>query len=352
MVTAIRPSSRFYATSSPLPLAEAVALAGASLEVPGEGSPKVSPKISHVAPVDAAGAGAVVFAQAARDLPTPGVAGPPALLLTRKAAVEAAATVFPGTAIATLANPKAGFAALGEALHQSLAERDLSEAAGVSPTAQIAASARIAPSAIIMAGAEIGEGVVIGPYAVIGPGVVIGAGSFIGSHSTVTHTLMGKDCRLSAGARVGEVGFGYVTGPDGARRVPQLGRVVLEDRVDIGANSAVDRGALGDTVIGTGTKIDNLAQIAHNCQLGRDVFIVSQVGISGSCKIGDGAILAGQAGVADHVTIGAGAVINAKAGVMKDVPAGEQWGGLPARPARQWLKDAATLSKLSKKEKR
>jgi UDP-3-O-[3-hydroxymyristoyl] glucosamine N-acyltransferase len=153
--------------------------------------------------------------------------------------------------------------------------------------------------------------------------------------------------KILAGARIGEPGFGATAGPKGLIDIPQLGRVIIQDGVSIGANTTVDRGAFEDTVIGENSKIDNLVQIAHNVRVGRNCVMAAHTGISGSVTIGDGAQFGGRAGVADHVTIGAGARVGAAAGVMKDIPAGETWGGMPARPIRHWLKETAWLARMA-----
>ncbi|MBB4659395.1 UDP-3-O-(3-hydroxymyristoyl)glucosamine N-acyltransferase [Parvularcula dongshanensis] len=333
------PDSRFFTTAPPLSVAAACAAADATLRRGGEGA------VDHVSSLTGAAVGSVVFVETARAASP--ASGTPTLCLVTDAAADAAADAFPTAAIAITKTPKLGFARLATALHASHLEIG-PPPAGIAPDARIAPSAEIAPSAVIGPGAEIGEDVVIGPFAFIGPGVVVGAGSRIGSHATITHAVIGERCAILAGVRIGEPGFGYVPGPTGAVTMPQLGRVLIGDAVDVGANSCIDRGALGDTVVGNGTKIDNLCQVAHNCRLGQGVLIASQTGLSGSVTIGDGAMLGGKAGLADHIEIGAGAVVMAGAGVMNDVPAGERWGGVPARPAKRWLREVATLSRLAK----
>jgi UDP-3-O-[3-hydroxymyristoyl] glucosamine N-acyltransferase len=212
----------------------------------------------------------------------------------------------------------------------------------------------------------IGPGVSIGPHAVIGEDVVIGSRSTIGAHAVVgsgcrigedsmihAHAtlyegvLLGKRVIVRSGARIGAEGFGYVWTDGGHRQVPQVGGCVLEDDVEIGANSTVDRGSVGDTVIGSGSKIDNLVHVGHNVILGRHTILVAQVGISGSTRVGDGAVLGGQVGVAGHLTIGAGARLGAQAGVISDVPAGHTYSGYPARPHREAMRAQAGIFKLS-----
>lgn len=209
----------------------------------------------------------------------------------------------------------------------------------------IHATAVVAPSAVISAGAAVGEGAHIGPGAVIGPGVQIGARTVIGPNAVVRCALVGNDVSIHAGVIIGEAGFGVTPGPQGAEDAPQWGRVIIQDHVTIGANTCVDRGAFDDTIIGERTKIDNLVQIAHNVVIGRNVVIASFTGISGTSTIGDGVAMGGQVGVADHVHVGAGARIAASAGIMRDVPPGETYGGVPAKPLRQYFREVSWLEK-------
>ena len=222
------------------------------------------------------------------------------------------------------------------------------------------------PTAIIGRGARLGEGVAIGPYAVIGDDaqlgndvviashVSIGAGAAVGARSWLADgvtlypgTTLGDRVRVHAGARLGSDGFGYVPGEGGHGKIPHVGRCIIGDDVEIGANSTIDRGSVDDTVIGAGTKIDNLVHIAHNVRVGRLCLIMAQVGVAGSVHMGDGCILAGQVGVSGHHTIGDGARLAAQAGVFGDIPAGETWSGYPARPHGEMLRAHAALFKLS-----
>ncbi|MBT8478093.1 MAG: UDP-3-O-(3-hydroxymyristoyl)glucosamine N-acyltransferase [Gemmatimonadetes bacterium] len=221
------------------------------------------------------------------------------------------------------------------------------------------------PTAIVGRGTRIGDGVSIGPYVTIGEDTVIGAGTQVGAHTHIDDdVVIGRDCRIGAGCtilhdtslgdrvriytgvRLGVDGFGYTPGADGLTRIPQVGRCIIENDVEIGANCTVDRGALGDTVIGQGTKIDNLVHIAHNVTIGDHCIIVAQVGIAGSVNIGPGAHIGGQAGISGHLAIGRGARIAAQAGVFGDVPAGETYSGYPARPHRQALRASALTLRL------
>ncbi|MEN0000768.1 MAG: UDP-3-O-(3-hydroxymyristoyl)glucosamine N-acyltransferase [Pseudomonadota bacterium] len=217
--------------------------------------------------------------------------------------------------------------------------------------------------------AKLEEGVNVGPYAIIGDDVEIGRHTKIGTHTTIAQRCkIGRDCdigdqisiqyaligdhvTMASGVRLGQEGFGFVPRKDGLKKLPQLGRVVLQDNVELGANTTVDRGTLGDTSIGAGTKIDNLVQIAHNVKIGVSTVIAAHAGLSGSSRVGNFCMLGGRVGLADQVSIGDGAMIAAASGVMHDVPAGERWGGIPAQPMQTWFREAATLRKLAASSK-
>ena len=233
----------------------------------------------------------------------------------------------------------------------------LFEASGVAAGAQVHPTARlesgivIDPAAVIGPRAEIGAGTVIGPTAVIGPDVHVGRDCVIGAGCTIVHALIGDRVIIHAGARIGQDGFGFVPGAAGHGKVPQVGRVIIMDGVEIGANSTIDRGAIRDTVVGEGSKIDNLVQIAHNVEIGRHCVLAAHTGISGSCTIGDYVMMGGRVGITDNITVGAGVMIAAGSGVMSNIPPGEKWGGAPAQPAREWLKANAALRRLTRRTK-
>lgn len=201
-----------------------------------------------------------------------------------------------------------------------------------------------APDADIASDADIHDSVVIGP------GTVIGSGVRIGPNSVIQNAIIGQDCQIGACTVIGGSGFGVAPGPENQMiSVPHVGRVIIGSQVRIGSNVCIDRGQLGDTIIGDGSQIDNLVQVAHNCVLGKNVVLAGRVGLSGSCKIGDGVQMGGSVGIADHVTIGDGARLAAYAGVMHDVPAGETWSGIPAQPIRDHMKLVAMARKSLKK---
>jgi UDP-3-O-[3-hydroxymyristoyl] glucosamine N-acyltransferase len=222
--------------------------------------------------------------------------------------------------------------------------------ASVHRTARLEAGVTVGPGAVIGARAEIGSGTVIAANAVIGNDVRIGRGCTIGPGATVFHALIGDRVFVHPGAHLGQDGFGYLPGEAGHLKVPQVGRVIIQDDVEIGAGTAIDRGASRDTTIGEGTKIDNLVQIGHNVTIGRHCIIVGQTGISGSVTIGDYAMIGGQVGIVDHLTLGEGIRLAAKSGLMNDMPAGAQWAGAPAKPAGEFFRELAQLKRLAKGE--
>jgi UDP-3-O-[3-hydroxymyristoyl] glucosamine N-acyltransferase len=230
---------------------------------------------------------------------------------------------------------------------------------GIHPTAIVDKSARIASGATIEAyavireGAEIGERAWIGSHSVVGAGAKLGSDARLFPHVTLyPGTTLGDRVTVHSGARIGSDGFGYVYTKGAHEKIPHVGRCLIGNDVEIGANTTIDRGSIDDTVVGDGTKIDNLVQVGHNVRIGRLCLLVAQAGVAGSSRIEDGAVLAGQVGIAGHLTVGAGAKLAAQAGVISDVPPGETWSGYPARPHREALKASAALFKLSAMMKR
>lgn len=248
--------------------------------------------------------------------------------------------------------PYRGFAlALALFYPQAMHSRAARPQAGslVDPTARIEDGVEIEPGAVIGAEAEIGRGSRIAAGAVIGHRVHIGRGCYIGANATIIHALVGDRVIIHPGVRIGQDGFGFAMSGAGHLKVPQIGRVIIQDDVEIGANSCVDRGALKDTVIGEGSKIDNLVQIGHNVIMGRHCVIVSQTGISGSTELGDFVVMGGQSGAVGHIKLGSGAQIAGASHVKNNVPPGARMGGTPARPFRQWAREIGALSRLASK---
>jgi len=245
-------------------------------------------------------------------------------------------------------NPYKAYALAAAAFYPSPALRaSRADTAVIDGSATIGADCVIEDGVIIGANVRIGNRCRIQAQAVIRDGVEIGDDCDIGPQTYVTHALIAARVRLHPGARIGRPGFGFAIDPAGYVGVPQLGRVIIESDVEIGANTTIDRGAGPDTVIGQGTRIDNLVQIGHNVKLGRHCIVVAQVGISGSTQIGDYVMLGGQAGVAGHIKIGAGAKIAGQSGIMRDVPAGGAYMGTPAVPMKQGMRQAALIAQLA-----
>jgi UDP-3-O-[3-hydroxymyristoyl] glucosamine N-acyltransferase len=339
---------QFFATPKGLTAQEIATLTGA---VAREGG-ALDRAVTGLATLDRAGPSDLAFLQSPKHAGLFATTRAGVCLTTERSARDAPANVV----VLVTPKPYQAFVAVAQALYPgALRPSSLFEAGGVSPAAFVHPSARlesgitIDPTAVIGPRAEIGAGTVIGPAAVIGPEVRIGRHCAIGASATIVHALIGDGVIIHAGARIGQDGFGFVPGAAGYGKVPQVGRVIIQNDVEIGANSTIDRGAIRDTVIGEGTKIDNLVQIGHNCEIGRHCVMAAFTGISGSVTVGDYVKMAGRVGIIDNRTIGEGAVLTAAAAVLSDVPPGETWGGFPSRPWRDWLRGVGAVERLGRR---
>lgn len=318
--------TRFFKRRPPKNLKELAALSGADL---AEGA-NPSLVITDVAPLDMAADGHMTFFDNVKYRPQ--------LQLTKAAACilspDAASHAPPGTALLLSKTPYKAYALVAQSFYPEQKPQTL-----------------ISPAAHIDPAAEIGAGTVVEAGAVIGAGVKIGVNGRIGANAVISHALIGNNVRVYPGCCIGQDGFGFAIDPAGHVKVPQLGRVIIEDGVEIGSNTCIDRGAGPDTVIGSGTWIDNLVQIGHNVKIGRGCVVVAQVGISGSTVIEDYVVIAGQVGIAGHLNIGKGVRVAAQSGIMRDVPAGEEVMGSPALPIKQKMRQVAFLNRMIKKGK-
>ena len=340
MVEATLGNSRFFRRSGPFPLAVVASTARGVVE-------QVELLLEGVAPLQTAGPNEVSFLDNRRYVS--------ALEHTSAGAVivhpDLAARV-PTTAKAIVTSePYAAWARVAALFYPvPPPSPGIHRSAFVADGARIDPSAEIGPLCVIEAGAEIGPGCWIGPCAAIGRGVIVGRDCRIGAHVSLSHALLGARVYVYPGARIGQEGFGFAYTKDGFLSVPQLGRVILEDDVEVGANTTIDRGSSQDTMIGAGSRLDNLVQIGHNVVLGRCCVIVSQVGISGSTVLGDFVRVGGQAGLAGHLRIGERAEIGAQAGVISDLDPGAKVLGSPAQPIKDFFRQIATLAKMAKKQ--
>lgn len=343
-------TSAFFPKPRLLSLAEIVALTGASIASTVDGKKSVG----SVAPLESATVGDLTFLENSSYAAAAQKTGATACFIASKFANK-----LPSGTVALVSNaPYRAFAQIAGLLYPSaLRPGSFFGTTGIAPGAFVHPDARlendviIDPGAIIGPGAEIGAHTIIGPHAVIGPFVKIGRHCSVGAGVTLQHSLIGNRVIFHPGVRIGQDGFGFAMGPGGHLKVPQVGRVIIQDDVEIGANTTIDRGTTRDTVIGEGSKIDNLVQIGHNVTVGRHCVIVSHVGISGSASLEDYVVLGGQVGVAGHICIGIGAQVGAQSGVMSDLAGGGRYLGSPAKPARQTMREVVALSKLAASHK-
>jgi UDP-3-O-[3-hydroxymyristoyl] glucosamine N-acyltransferase len=344
------PDPRFFRRRGPLSLAQLAAIAAATpVSGPDDGL------FVDVATLEEAGADHVSFLDHPRYRST--------ARSTRAGACVTRAewvTLLPAsTAVLVCAQPSQGYAMIARAFYPEEVPGEVEAAlatlvepgAHVDATASIGAGARVEAGAVVQAHAQLGIGCVVAANAVVGAHVRIGAHSRIGAGVTLSHCLIGSRVLIHPGARIGQDGFGFVPA-NPPLKVPQLGRVVIEDEVEIGANATIDRGSGRDTVIGRGAKIDNLVQIAHNVEVGPGCLIVAQSGIAGSTRLGAGVVLAAQTGAIGHLVIGPGARLAARAAATRDLRGGQDYAGAPAVPAPQWRREIATMRRLARRSGR
>ena len=331
--------TRFYIPRGPLTLAELIDGLAASLPDAKFGDEM----ISSGAILAESQAGQICFLDNKRHKDQAATAKATACFVTeRLAELVGAQHIIP---IITK-SPRAHFA---RAMERLATRKTLASSEGA---AKIAKTAKVHSSAVIGAGAIIEEGVEISPYAIIGPGVQIGANTVIGPHVDIRCAIIGQGCKIKPSAVIGGAGFGVTGDENGMLDIPHLGRVIIGDRVSIGSQSCVDRGQIGDTILGNDVKLDNLVQIAHNCTIGDGTVIAGHSGIAGSCTVGKGVQMGGNVGLADHITVGDGVSIAARSGVMNNIPDGEVWAGIPAMPFRDFMRFVNVVRKLSQKPKK
>lgn len=338
----------FLRHSHGLTLDEIVALTGASLAAP----PRKTPRIANIASLDRASPRDLTFFDN-RNYAGDAAQTHAGVCLTNAAlAKELPAHV----AVLVVREPYRAFVLVARELFpqslrpSSLFEQGKVDGAHVHATARLENDVTVDPGAVIGPNAEIGSGTAIGANAVIGASVRLGRNCAIGASVVLANALIGDRVIIHPGCKIGQDGFGFVMGAKGHLKVPQVGRVIIQDDVEIGAGTTVDRGATRDTVIGEGTKIDNLVQVGHNVDIGRHCVLVGQVGIAGSSTLEDYVVLGAKVGVNTSVTIGEGAQLAATANVHGDVPAGARWGGSPAKPLKQWFREMTLITQMARKK--
>lgn len=339
---------RFFENLGPFTLAQICEKIGSAIP-PGANGTQA---ISDMADLGSASSAHLTFFSGSRQLREVFAASGAGVCLIPLSSTAQAQKLAPsGMTLVEALSVQAAFAAVARMFYPDYSQPVWSQAQAISPGARLGKDVQVAPGVVIGPGAEIGDGTRLAPGVVIGPGVAIGRNCEIGANATISHAYVGDRVVILPGAHIGQPGFGFTPGASGFIKMPQLGRVIIQDDCEIGSATTIDRGALGDTVIGEGSKIDNLVQIAHNCQIGRHCIIAGQAGLAGSVVLEDGVILAGQVGLGDHTRIGAGARLGARAGTGSSIvlPGGVDYGGAPAKPVREWAREIHALTRLAKR---
>lgn len=335
---------RFFSVAGPFTLGQLAEITGSELSDPAAASRVVN----DVAPLQEANENQITFLDNRKYADYFRNSKAAAVFVKPEMAGEAPA----GTVTLKNKNPYKAYALAAQAFYPSkVREEYRAPTAVIDPTATIGTNCHIEHGVVIGKNVKIGANTRIQAQAVIREGVEIGDDADIGANSYISHSIIGRKFKLHPGAVIGRQGFGFAIDPTGYIPVPQLGRVIIEDDVEIGANSTVDRGSGPDTIIGRGTRIDNLVQIGHNVKIGKFCVIVAQTGISGSTQFGDYVMTGGQSGFAGHLHIGTGAKIAAQSGIMRDIPSQEEVMGSPAVPIRQFMRQTAIVSKMATTKK-
>jgi UDP-3-O-[3-hydroxymyristoyl] glucosamine N-acyltransferase len=342
------PQPNFFEQHAPMTLAAIATATGATLVDPGRGEHV----IKGLASLDEAGPMHLAFFDNLKYIDQLTATHAGAVLVSPRFEARVPAHV----AVLRAAQPFRAFVNLARDLHKDALRpqswfgcEGISPQAIVDPTARLEDGVIVEPLAVIGAHVEIGAGTVVGAGAVIGVHVKIGRDCNVGARTAIQCALIGNNVLIHPGCSIGQDGYGFIFfGPDGHLKVPQTGRVLIQNHVEIGAGTTIDRGSLRDTVIGEGTKVDNQVQIGHNVTIGRHCLLAAQIGLAGSLTIGDNVALGAKVGINNHLKIGDGAQVTAMSGVKDDIPPNGRWGGFFAKPTKQWFREIVAVERLAR----